>query len=107
MILILLYNTLKKYNSIILASQLCTKIIIIIIIIKNVKIRVTLSWITLQGHLAELAEDNVAENRGWDGSVPRPPYVDFLHQNRKKMASVDNRCYSIAKFNLELIRCSN
>ena len=83
MILILLYNTLKKYNSIILASQLCTKIIIIIII-KNVKIRVTLSWITLQGHLAELAEDNVAENRGWDGSVPRPPYVDFLHQNRKK-----------------------
>jgi len=38
----------------------CTKavewiiIIIIIIIIKNVKIRVTLSWITLQGHFTEL-----------------------------------------------------
>ena len=29
-------------------------IIIIIIIIKNVKIRVTLSWITLQGHFTEL-----------------------------------------------------
>ena len=27
---------------------------IIIIIIKNVKIRVTLSWITLQGHFTEL-----------------------------------------------------
>ena len=29
-------------------------IIIIIIIIKNVKIRVTLSWVTLQGHFTEL-----------------------------------------------------
>ena len=37
-------------------SVMCTIIIIIIIIIiiKNVKIRVTLSWITLQGHFTEL-----------------------------------------------------
>ena len=34
-------------------SRSCV-IIIIIIIIKNVKIRVTLSWITLQGHFTEL-----------------------------------------------------
>jgi len=35
-------------------SAVSKEIIIIIIIIKNVKIRVTLSWITLQGHFTEL-----------------------------------------------------